>query len=165
MMYKDMHKHLGDKFIYMDKRKIPEHKYRGWERSGYTIKEVKPMILADMKHLPFRNNLFSAIIFDPPHLDIGLTSFMGERYGIWSTADIVRHLRACNVEFPRVLKANGILIMKVLAKKWRLYETLLRNFTFFLPITYKSKSHLSHETVGWYIALTRSSYHNIKAKL
>lgn len=155
MMYHRMHKNLGDQFIYIDIRKMPEHKYRNWNRSGYTIKEIKPMILADMKHLPFRDNIFDAIIFDPPHLDTGLQSFMAEKYGSWGMVDTVRHLRAVNTEFPRVLRHGGLLLLKMFHRRFYVYKHLLTSFTFFLPVVFRSQSHLSSEKVGWYVALMK----------
>ena len=59
-------------------------------------------------------------------------------------------------EFKRVLKPNGMLLLKIFAARRVLYETILTNFTFFLPIEFKSQSNLSSEKVGWYVAILKA---------
>lgn len=98
---------------------------------------VIPTIQADMRYLPIRDHVIDVLIFDPPHMDCGLQSFFGKYYGSWNQSDVIRHCRAANVEFARVLKANGTIIMKIMPRDFPLYETLLKNFCFFLPIQTK----------------------------
>jgi len=99
--------------------------------------DIEPTVLADMTFLPFRDHSFNLIVFDPPHTEFGLNSFMNLVYGSWTQTHTIRTLRLCNEEFSRVLRPPGILILKVQPKSFPLYETLLKNFCFFLPIQTK----------------------------
>ena len=155
-MYHKMHLNLGDNFVYIDKRKGECGDYGKIHIYHDAIWEIKPLILADLKFLPFKNGIFSAIIFDPPYLDASLSSFMAKKYGTWNQKETIEHLRAANEEFKRVLKPSGMLILKIFAKNFALYQVLLTNFSFFLPIEYRSQSHLSSEKIGWYIATLKA---------
>jgi len=132
--YHNRHLKLEEEFIGIDVRK-GDFSYKspsGWAQVRVVI---KPTILADMKHLPFRENLFNMIIMDPPHTDAGLTSWLALHYGTWSQKETIETLRKTNLEFKRVLKPHGSLILKLLPRQVPLYETLLKNFCFFYPST------------------------------
>lgn len=135
-MYHGWHKKLDGELVGIDIRK-GHFSYRTKSMWTTTRVDIEPTVLADMKHLPFRDHSFNLIVFDPPHTEFGLASFMNLAYGSWTQTDTIRALRACNEEFSRVLRPPGILILKVLPKSFPLYETLLNNFCFFLPIQTK----------------------------
>lgn len=119
---------------------------------------VNPMILSDMQFLPFKDEKFNLIIFDPPHTECGLNSFLQKSYGSWTQKERIKVCRKVNVEFKRVLKPHGTLILKVLPRQFPIYETLLKNFIFFLPIyTYRlrgSYKEATNKQLGavWFIA-------------
>jgi len=74
--------------------------------------EIKPDIQMDFREMPFPDNKFKMVIFDPPHLvNLGKNSWMGKKYGIlndtWQ-AD----LKAGFSECFRVLEPKGTLIFK-----------------------------------------------------
>ena len=76
------------------------------------ITEVKPDIVADFTNLPFEDNSFYMVVFDPPHLKtLGETSWMAKKYGKlpsnWQEV-----IKAGFDECMRVLKPNGTLIFK-----------------------------------------------------
>jgi len=78
---------------------------------GRTL-EVKPDIIADFTNMPYDDNTFNLVVFDPPHLkQLGKNSWMAQKYGVllptWET-----DLKAGFDEGMRVLKPNGILIFK-----------------------------------------------------
>ena len=92
--------------IYMDKRKESHVLCDG--RELY----VNPDIVADFTDMPFKDNSFYLIVFDPPHLkSLGQNSWMAKKYGKlfpdWET-DIKAGFNEC----MRVLKPNGVLIFK-----------------------------------------------------
>lgn len=73
---------------------------------------VKPDIIADFRDIPFEDESFYLVIFDPPHLiRAGDKSFLKLKYGRLDTTwkdDIKKGLSEC----LRVLKKNGVLIFK-----------------------------------------------------
>jgi len=74
--------------------------------------ETRPDILCDLKHLPFRSEIFDLIVFDPPHHTCGIVSDFAWKYGRFLTREIKLLLAKGPYEFHRVLKREGILIFK-----------------------------------------------------
>ena len=82
----------------------------------YTIcdKEVKvqPDIVGDFRAIPFLNNTFDMVVFDPPHLRwAGSKSIMRAQYGQLSEDwenDIAQGFKECF----RVLRPGGFLVFK-----------------------------------------------------
>lgn len=73
---------------------------------------VSPDIIADFRKLPFKDDEFDLIIFDPPHLiHAGDNSWLKLKYGLlpkdWST-----YIKAGFDECMRVLKPTGTLLFK-----------------------------------------------------
>lgn len=72
--------------------------------------ECKPDVVADFTALPFDDESFSLVVFDPPHLLYG-AGWQAEKYGVlpkdWQ-ATIKQGFSEC----WRVLKPNGTLIFK-----------------------------------------------------
>jgi len=134
-IYFGMNKGLGDNFISMDIRK-----------GDFTVQTkknvvpvsitVKPKVLASMKCIPFKDESIDIIVMDPPHLNLGKNgkSFMAKAYGSWDKSEVVSTIYRANIEFNRVLKKNGTLIIKVMPEDSDRYISLLSNFIFFLPI-------------------------------
>lgn len=78
---------------------------------GRTV-EVKPDIQYDFTNMPFPDNSFWHVVFDPPHLiDVGGNSWLAKRYGKlpkeWQPM-----IRDGFNECWRVLKPNGTLVFK-----------------------------------------------------
>lgn len=74
--------------------------------------EVKPDIVGDFRDMPFEDNSFYMVTFDPPHLlKAGQNSWLRKKYGVlgqdWKQ-DISKGFNEC----MRVLKPNGTLIFK-----------------------------------------------------
>lgn len=73
---------------------------------------VNPDVLVNFTNIPFDDNSFYLVVFDPPHLKYaGDTSFLAKKYGTlpkdWETL-INKGFKEC----WRVLKTNGTLIFK-----------------------------------------------------
>ena len=73
---------------------------------------VKPDIIADFRSLPFQDNTFSLVVFDPPHLHtLGQSSWLAQKYGTllptWE-----QDIKAGFDEGMRVLRPMGTLIFK-----------------------------------------------------
>lgn len=73
---------------------------------------VSPDTVCDVRNLPFADNTFWHIVFDPPHLTrAGEKSWLQKKYGRLSD-DWEAFIRDSFVELMRVLKPNGTLIFK-----------------------------------------------------
>lgn len=99
--------------VYMDKRQ--EIDSRIWKsRDGLSERTltVDPDVIADFTNIPFDDNTFSLVIFDPPHLlRVSETAWLAKKYGrldeTWP-----RMLHDGFAECMRVLKPDGVLIFK-----------------------------------------------------
>lgn len=73
---------------------------------------VNPDLIADFTALPFANDTFSLVVFDPPHLSRGGTkSWMVAKYGKL-TGHWAADIKAGFSECWRVLRPQGTLIFK-----------------------------------------------------
>ena len=84
-------------------------------------KEVKPDIVASNEYLPFKNETFKRVVYDPPHLiqpNINVTTSriskdLAKRYSYWTKKEhLMRNIILVNKEVYRVLSGNGILFCK-----------------------------------------------------
>lgn len=103
---------------YMDIRKLSTQLCDG------RVFEVNPDVIGDFRNIPFNNNSYDLVVFDPPHLfHAGDHSWLGIKYGIlsenWQT-DIKQGFSECF----RVLKPNGFLIFKWCEEQIKLSEIL-----------------------------------------
>lgn len=63
--------------VFCDNREIPLHEYY-----PHRYIEIKPDIVCDFTHLPFGDNSFKLVVFDPPHLRrAGPKSWIALKYG------------------------------------------------------------------------------------
>lgn len=86
--------------------------------------EIKPDIIADFRQIPFNDNSFKLVVFDPPHLlKVGENSWLKKKYGKlgqnWKN-DIKKGFEECF----RVLESSGILIFKWNEEQIKLSEIL-----------------------------------------
>ncbi len=104
--------------IYMDNRKLEDVLCDGRKL------EINPDIVADFRNIPFKDNTFHLVIFDPPHLlKVGEKSWLAKKYGkldINWREDIKQGFKEC----MRVLKTNGILVFKWNEEQIKLKEIL-----------------------------------------
>lgn len=96
----------NDNVIYMDNRQLSDTLCDGRKL------EVNPDVVADFRNMPFEDESFYLVVFDPPHLlKAGEQSWLAKKYGKlgadWKT-DISQGFKEC----MRVLKPNGTLIFK-----------------------------------------------------
>lgn len=132
-IYQGWQAELGDEFIGIDLRK-GDFSYQTKASVAKVPVIVKPKVLADMKHLPFKDGSMDEIVIDPPHMDCGLTGFMSKAWGSWDQKETVETLKIINDEFKRVLTPKGRLTLKIMPHLWPTYKALLSNFVFYLPI-------------------------------
>ncbi len=74
---------------------------------------ISPDIIADFRALPFPDNSFQIVVFDPPHLErVGENAWMGKKYGRLNKDTWRDDLRSGFAEAFRVLRPHGVLIFK-----------------------------------------------------
>lgn len=74
---------------------------------------INPDAYTDFRSLPFRDESFSVVVFDPPHLvSAGPKSWQAAKYGRLNSDTWEQDLRSGFEECFRVLKADGVLIFK-----------------------------------------------------
>ncbi len=104
--------------LYMDNRQLTTTLCDG------RILNVNPDVIADFRNMPFADNAFYLVVFDPPHLlKAGESSWLAKKYGVledtWQD-DIRQGFDEC----MRVLKPNGTLIFKWNEEQVKLGELL-----------------------------------------
>lgn len=73
---------------------------------------IAPDVIADFREIPYPEESFSVVCFDPPHLvSAGAKSWLGRKYGILPT-DWELMIAKGFEECFRVLKPNGTLVFK-----------------------------------------------------
>ena len=109
----------GSRMMYFDKQDqrvlfgdIRQEGHYLKDRESIRYLEVKPDVKMDFTNLPFDDESFRLVVFDPPHLmRAGKKSWLAKKYGKlgddWRT-DIKKGFAECF----RILKDGGILIFK-----------------------------------------------------
>lgn len=95
---------------YMDNRsEVGQFKDRDYIRNVV----VAPDIIGDFRKLPFDDNEFDLVIFDPPHLiNAGDNSWLKIKYGRLPKDDWPSYINKGFQECLRVLKPTGTLLFK-----------------------------------------------------
>ena len=74
---------------------------------------VKPDVVADFRSMPFDDDIYDLVVFDPPHLkSAGPNSIMKAQYGQLDKNTWPDDIRQGMSECMRVLKPTGTLIFK-----------------------------------------------------
>jgi len=99
--------------LFADIREVEYEVNRGTvDKPRIEKKSVAPDIVMDFRDMPFADNTFKLVVFDPPHFNkLGLTSYTAKNYGVllptWET-----DIKAGFDECMRVLEPGGTLIFK-----------------------------------------------------
>ncbi len=96
----------NENVLFVDKRKEPKGFIK--EQPGW---ECNPDIVADFTNIPFRDNTFYLVIFDPPHFITKSNGIITKKYGKLDE-DYEYLIKKGFEEAFRVLKANGVLVFK-----------------------------------------------------
>nr|WP_308743231.1 methyltransferase domain-containing protein [uncultured Anaerocolumna sp.] len=104
--------------VYMDNRELEDALCDGRNLI------VKPDIIADFRNIPYKDNSFKLVVFDPPHLiKAGDNSWLAKKYGklneSWPT-DLKQGFDEC----MRVLEPGGTLIFKWNEEQIKLKQVL-----------------------------------------
>lgn len=107
-----------DDTIYMDIREFEDVLCDGRKL------KISPDVVADFRNIPFSDNSFKLVVFDPPHLlRVGEKSWLAKKYGRLSEnwqEDIKQGFEECF----RVLEPYGILVFKWNEEQIKLSEIL-----------------------------------------
>lgn len=98
--------------VFVDKREEQHTLKDASNRNGSRELIVSPDIIADFTALPFEDETFALVAFDPPHLThCGRKSWLALKYGVLD-GDWREHIRKGFAECFRVLRPLGTLIFK-----------------------------------------------------
>ena len=93
--------------LYMDNRQLSCNLCDG------RALNVNPDVIADFRDMPFEDNTFYLVIFDPPHLQrAGESSWLAKKYGVLDKNTWKQDIYQGFSECMRVLKPNGTLVFK-----------------------------------------------------
>ena len=85
---------------------------------------VKPDVHMDFRDMPYTDNSFKIVVFDPPHLiHAGTGSWLRQKYGVLP-ADWPTYLKPGFDECRRVLEPYGLLVFKWNEDQIKLSEVL-----------------------------------------
>lgn len=111
---------FGD--IRFETKIVPDHSCGN--TSGHRVIVIAPDMMMDFRSLPFPNDSFRLVVFDPPHLvHAGEKSWLAAKYGKLGK-DWREDLRTGFIECFRVLSPDGILIFKWSEVQVKLKEIL-----------------------------------------
>jgi len=97
---------------------------RSHREDGTRVLRIEPDELMDFRNMPFADNTFKLVAFDPPHLErAGPKSWLAAKYGKLSD-DWRTDIRAGFEECFRVLEPEGVLVFKWNEVQVRLSEVL-----------------------------------------
>lgn len=114
--------------VFLDKRRERHELTDSSSRGGSRALSIAPSVQADFTALPFQDNSFSLVVFDPPHLvRNGKSGWLAKKYGKLGR-DWREELRAGFQECFRVLRPVGTLIFK-----WNEHEIPVSQFTTLSP--------------------------------
>lgn len=110
----------GSKMFWFDKQEphttymdIREEELTFIDRGNVRHSSVKPDVVADFRDMPFEDNTFNLVVFDPPHLiSGGKNSWLVKKYGKLDKANWQSDIAKGFSECMRVLKVGGTLVFK-----------------------------------------------------
>lgn len=98
--------------LFIDKRQETHRMDRGPRSAGRSPAVIAPDVVADFSAMPFPDESFYLVAFDPPHIQRGAdTGYLVQKYGKLP-ADWREILRRGFAECFRVLRPHGVLIFK-----------------------------------------------------
>ena len=102
-----------DRVLFCDIRELDTTLADSGCPNGQRELHIHPDMLADFRDLPFEDESFPLVIFDPPHLrKAGEKSWLAQKYGTLPDFGWKEYLAQGLAECWRVLKPQGTLIFK-----------------------------------------------------
>lgn len=98
--------------LFLDKRSESHELNDSGSNSRVRQLTISPDMVADFRNLPFKDESFPVVIFDPPHLNkLGDSGWLAKKYGKLSD-DWKEMIASGFSECFRVLKKEGVLVFK-----------------------------------------------------
>lgn len=98
--------------LYFDRRDVEYEQVFGATQCNRRC-IIHPDVVGDFTSLPFEDNTFSLVVFDPPHCFGLKESWFLKRYGSYETQEeMLDNITKGFHECMRVLKPDGVLIFK-----------------------------------------------------
>lgn len=98
--------------VFFDKRELDTELAFGRAHTSVHGLHIHPDVIGDFTHLPFEDNRFALVVFDPPHLIRAKdTAWLVKKYGKLDES-WPQMLHDGFAEGMRVLKPEGVLIFK-----------------------------------------------------
>lgn len=105
--------------IYMDNRELDDTLCDGRKLI------INPDVKGDFRNMPYEDNTFKLVVFDPPHLiRVGEKSWLAKKYGKLNIDTWPQDLKKGFNECMRVLDKHGTLIFKWNEEQIKLKEIL-----------------------------------------
>lgn len=106
----------GPRMFWFDKRH-PAAVFMDCRRVDETLCDgrrlvVKPDVVGDFRRMPFPDERFRMVVFDPPHTFAGEKSWLARKYGRLDRATWRGDLQSGFRECFRVLEPGGVLVFK-----------------------------------------------------
>lgn len=100
----------NEQVVFMDNRRVEKGAFsNNWNPNWC----VRPDVIADFRAMPFPDNYFKMVVYDPPHLTSGSEkSVINKKYGLLNKMTWKQDLIDGFSECWRVLEKNGVLIFK-----------------------------------------------------
>jgi hypothetical protein len=96
--------------LFMDNRTVEKGAFNNNWNPGWC---VNPDTVADFRQMPFPDNTFKMVVFDPPHLTSGSEkSVINKKYGLLNKETWKKDITDGLMECYRVLEVHGVLIFK-----------------------------------------------------
>lgn len=109
----------NNEVVFMDNRELEDTLCDGRKLT------IKPDIIGDFRNMPFENNSFRLVVFDPPHLmQAGEKSWLAKKYGKLNKDTWKEDIKQGFDECMRVLDDYGILVFKWNEEQIKLKEIL-----------------------------------------
>ena len=94
--------------LFMDIRK----EEKGFIKERFNF-EINPDVVGDFRNIPFADQSFKLVVFDPPHIKFrGTKSWVSQKYGSLSPKTWAADIKKGFDECFRVLETYGVLIFK-----------------------------------------------------
>jgi len=107
----------GSRMFWFDKENpnvlFVDHRFEEFTACDGRSVKVHPDLVADFTNLPFKDNSFKLVVFDPPHdMYAGRNSFTAQKYGNLNKDTWREDLKKGFEECLRVVDTYGIIIFK-----------------------------------------------------